>query len=76
MAEPLEESGMVVRCILICTKHLWAWKLDTLEMQGCTEKPLKAYEVKEEDGSILVNVEHELVYELDTEGEDDDDFFK
>ncbi len=75
MEEPLEESGVVVRCILTCTKHLWAWKLDTLEMQGETEKPLKIYETKQEDGSILVNVEQELVYEFD-EAADDDDFFK
>jgi toluene monooxygenase system ferredoxin subunit len=76
MEEPLEESAVVVHCILTCTKHLWAWKLDTLEMQGETEKPLKTYELKQEDGSILVNVEHELVYEFDSAAEDDDDFFK
>ena len=49
MEEPLEESSVVVRCILTCTKHLWAWKLDTLEMQGETEKPLKTYELKQEE---------------------------
>lgn len=75
MEEPLEESGVVVRCILTCTKHLWAWKLDTLEMQGETEKPLKTYDVKQENGSILVKVEQELVYEFDAE-DDQDDFFK
>ena len=75
MEEPLDESGVVVRCILTCTKHLWAWRLDTLEMQGETEKPLKTYEVKQEDSSILVNVEEELVYEFDAD-DDDDDFFK
>jgi len=76
MEEPLEESGIVVRCILTCSKHLWAWNLSTLEMQGETEKPLKIYEVKQEDGAILVNVEEELTYEFDTEDADDDDFFK
>lgn len=75
MEEPLEESGVIVRCILTCTKHLWAWNLATLEMQGETEKPLKAYETKEEHGIILVKVEEELTYEFDDEG-DDDDFFK
>jgi len=75
MEEPLEDSGIVVRCILTCSKHLWAWNLDTLEMQGETERPLKTYEVKQEDSAILVNVEQELIYEFDAE-EDDDDFFK
>ena len=76
MEEPLEESAVVVRCIMTCTKHLWAWKLDTLEMQGETEKPLKTYEIKQEDGAILVKVKEELIYEFDGEEEDDDDFFK
>lgn len=75
MEEPLEESGVIVRCILTCTKHLWAWNLATLEMQGETEKPLKTYETKEENGIILVKIEEELTYEFDDEG-DDDDFFK
>jgi len=43
--------------------------------QGETDKPLKAYDLKHEDGSILVNIEEELVYEFDTE-DADDDFFK
>lgn len=76
MEEPLEESGVVARCILTCTKHLWAWDLNTLEMQGETERPLKTYEVKQEDGAILVKIEQELTYEFDTEDADDDDFFK
>ena len=69
MEEPLEESGVVVRCILTCTKHLWAWDLSSLDMQGETEKPLKTYEIKQENGAILVNIEQELVYEF----EDEDD---
>lgn len=77
MEEPLEESGVVVRCILTCTKHLWAWNLSTLELQGETEKPLKTYDVKQEGDAILVKVEEELKYEFDDEGvADDDDFFK
>ena len=76
MEEPLEESGVVVRCTLTCTKHLWCWNLQTLDMQGETEKPLKIYESKEEGGAIFANVEQELVYEFEDEGEDDDDFFK
>lgn len=77
MEEPLEESGVVVRCILTCTKHLWAWNLSTLELQGETEKPLKTYDVKQKDDAILVKVEGELKYEFDDESaDDDDDFFK
>jgi len=76
MEEPLEESGVVVRCILTCTKHLWAWNLSTLEMQGETERPLKTYEIRQENDAIFVNVEGELVYEFDSEEDDDADFFK
>lgn len=76
MEEPLEESGIVVRCTLTCSKHLWAWNLQTLEMQGETERPLKTYEIKEENGALLVNFEGELMYDFDSEGDDDDDFFK
>lgn len=76
MEEPLSESGVVARCVLTCTKHLWAWDLATLEMQGETEKPLKFYEVREEDGAILAKIDEELSYEFDSEDDDDDDFFK
>jgi len=77
MEEPLEESGVVARCVLTCTKHLWAWDLTTLEMQGETEKPLKVYEVREEDGAILAKIDEELTYAFDSEdGDDDDVFFK
>jgi toluene monooxygenase system ferredoxin subunit len=77
MEEPLAESGVIVRCTLTCTKHLWAWNLQTLEMQNDTEKPLKIYESKQENGAILANIESELVYDFEEAGEDDDDdFFK
>jgi nitrite reductase/ring-hydroxylating ferredoxin subunit len=76
MEEPLEESGIVVRCILTCSKHLWAWNLETLEMQGETERPLKIYEIKEEGGAIFAKVETELTYEFNSEEGADDDFFK
>jgi nitrite reductase/ring-hydroxylating ferredoxin subunit len=78
MEEPLEESGIVASCALTCTKHLWSWDLATLELRGETEKPLKTYEVKQENGSIFVNIEHELTYEFESEDgeDDDDDFFK
>jgi len=77
MEEPLEESGVIVNCVLTCTKHLWSWDLATLEMKGETEKPLKTYEVKQENGTVFANIEEELTYEFDSEDvEDDDDFFK
>jgi toluene monooxygenase system ferredoxin subunit len=76
MEEPLAESGVIARCILTCTKHLWAWNLKTLEMQGETEKPLKTYEIRQENGAILANIEGELAYEFDTDDGADDDFFK
>jgi toluene monooxygenase system ferredoxin subunit len=76
MEEPLAESGVVARCILTCTKHLWAWNLKTLEMQGETEKPLKTYDTKVENGAVLADIESELTYEFDTEDDMDDDFFK
>jgi toluene monooxygenase system ferredoxin subunit len=78
MEEPLEESGIVARCVLTCSKHLWSWNLETLELQGETERPLKTYRLKQEDGVLLANIEQELVYEFETEVGDqsDDDFFK
>jgi len=76
MEEPLEESGIVVRCTLTCSKHLWAWDLNTLAMQGETEKPLKIYESKQENGAIHANIENELIYDFEEAGGDDDDFFK
>jgi hypothetical protein len=45
-------------------------------MKGETEKPLKVYDVKHENGSILANIEEELAYEFDDAEEEDDDFFK
>ncbi len=76
MEEPLEESGIVAKCVLTCSKHLWAWNLATLEMQGETERPLKTYDLKQEAGDIFANIAEELIYEFE-EGNDesDDDFF-
>src|SRR5262245_57017141 len=76
MEEPLDESGIVARGVLTCTKHLWAWDLRSLEIRGSeTEKPLKTYDLKEEKDQILVFIDKELVYEFDTEKEEDEDFF-
>ncbi|WP_395665563.1 Rieske 2Fe-2S domain-containing protein [Methylocella sp.] len=76
MEEPLDKSGVVARCVLTCTKHLWAWNLHTLEMIGETEKPLETYEVKVEDGDVCAYVDKELVYEFEGADDNDDDFFK
>lgn len=75
MEEPLEESGVISGCVLTCTKHLWAWDLSTLEMQGETEKPLKTYEVKVVGDDLLAFVERELLYEFEDEDDMDDDSF-
>jgi toluene monooxygenase system ferredoxin subunit len=76
MEEPLAESAVVAHCILTCTKHLWAWDLRTLGLRGETEKPLKTYETKQEDGAIFANIEGELTYDFESENDMDDDFFK
>ena len=75
MEEPLEESGIVARCVLTCTKHLWAWNLQSLDMQGETERPLKTYEIREEEGDLFARVEGELTYEFETDDDLEDDFF-
>lgn len=75
MEEPLAESGVIAKCVLTCTKHLWSWHLGSLEMRGETERPLKTYEVRQENGDILAFVDEELVYEFEEEDEMDDDAF-
>ena len=76
MEEPLEISGIVASCMLTCTKHLWSWDLRSLELQGETEKPLRPYESKVEDGAVYAFVDKEIVYEFDSEDDmDADDFF-
>jgi toluene monooxygenase system ferredoxin subunit len=75
MEEPLAESGVVARCVLTCTKHLWAWDLLTLDMQGETGRPLKTYELREDNGDLFARVDEELIYEFDAEDDMEDDFF-
>lgn len=75
MEEPLEDSAIIARCVMTCTKHLWAWDLRTLAMQGETEKPLRAYEVKQENGDIFALLDQEIIYEFQEEEDDLDDFF-
>jgi nitrite reductase/ring-hydroxylating ferredoxin subunit len=76
MEEPLEESGVIANCALTCTKHLWSWDLNSLDMLGETERPLQSYEVKLENGDILAFIDKELVYESEDDDDiQDDDFF-
>lgn len=75
MEEPLEESGVIAGCVLTCTKHLWAWDLQSLELKGETEKPLKTYDTKVEGDELMAFVEQELLYEFDDEDDMDDDAF-
>ncbi|MGD9786251.1 MAG: Rieske 2Fe-2S domain-containing protein [Hyphomicrobiaceae bacterium] len=76
MEEPLEESGVISNCVLTCTKHLWAWDLKSLALHGPeTQKPLRTYECKVEDGSVMAFVAEEIVYEFDDQDDMDDDAF-
>ena len=78
MEEPLEESGIVANCQMTCSKHLWAWDLRDLSMQGTeTCKPLQAYQSRIENGEVQAQLDTEIVYVFEDEGElDDDAFFK
>ncbi len=80
MEEPLEQSGVCdASGKLTCIKHLWSWELASGTPQGEAEKALLLYEVKQEGGDVLVNLEKELKYEYDEDNVgdgDDDDFFK
>ncbi|MAH83589.1 MAG: (2Fe-2S)-binding protein [Rhodospirillaceae bacterium TMED8] len=76
LEEPLEESGTIIGCKLTCTKHLWSWDLDTMELQDEAELPLKTYETKVDGDTLMVFVAEELEYNFDEEGDiDEDEFF-
>jgi toluene monooxygenase system ferredoxin subunit len=77
MEEPLEQSGLLEGKVLTCSKHLWAWNLETRELAGKeTEKMIHLYDLKQEDGYIYAYIEEEFEYDFDEEDEmDDDDFF-
>src|SRR6266404_5637569 len=67
---------VIANCALTCTKHLWSWDLNSLDMLGETERPLRCYEVKLENGDILAFIDKEHVYEFEDEDDlADDDFF-
>lgn len=73
MEEPLATSGLCSGGMLTCTKHLWQWDLETGEERGDAEKPLLMYDVKVEDGDVMVFVEKELEYEYEDDDDEDDD---
>ena len=75
LEEPLEESGLVIGCKLTCTKHLWSWDLETLELQDEAELPLKTYDVKVEDDNIMVYVTEQLEYAFDEDEDIDESTF-
>ena len=70
----MEESGLVMGCKLTCTKHLWSWDLETLELQDEAELPLKTYDVKVEGSNIMVYVT-ELEYNFDEDEDIDENTF-
>lgn len=72
MEEFLEDSGICAGGVLTCDRHLWQWDVKSGEPQGPAEKPLLMYEVKEENGSVMIFVEEELEYDFDDDDDDDD----
>ena len=65
LEEPLEDSGLVVGCKLTWTKHLWSWDLETMALKDEAELPLKTYDIKAEDGNLMVYVTEQLEYTFD-----------
>jgi len=77
MREPLDVSGFIDNDVLTCGKHIWQWDLRACtKASTMTEENLLFYELKEEDGDILVDISEQLSYAWEEEEElDDDDFF-
>ena len=77
MREPLDESGLLNNGVLTCGKHVWQWDLRACtKASTMTEENLLFYELKEENGNILVDTSEQLSYAWEEEEElDDDDFF-
>ena len=77
MREPLDVSGLLDNGVLTCGKHIWQWDLrECKKASGMTEENLLFYELKEENGEILVDISEPLSYAWEEEEElDDDDFF-
>ena len=77
MREPLDESGLLNNGVLTCGKHVWQGDLRACtKASTMTEENLLFYELKEENGNILVDTSDQLSYAWEEEEElDDDDFF-
>ena len=77
MREPLDVSGFLDNGVLTCGKHIWQWDLRACtKASTMTEENLLFYELKQEDGYILVDISEQLSYAWEEEEElDDDDFF-
>jgi len=67
---------VVARCVLTCTKHLWAWNLRELRAAGRDGKPLKDLRGEGRERRDPRDIEAELTYEFEDGDDDDDDFFK
>lgn len=65
MEEPLIESGLCGDGVMTCTKHLWQWDMKTGGKMGAAERDLLLYPVKQEGGSVMAQIEKELVYEYE-----------
>ncbi len=65
MEEYLEGSGICVNNVMTCDRHLWQWDMKTGKPMGPAEKSLLMYEIKEEDGQVMVFLDKELEYDFD-----------
>ena len=74
MEEPLAESGVCKLDVMTCTKHLWQWNLRSGEGVSPPEnsRQMLMYDIKQEDGQLLVNIESELEYDFDDEDDEED----
>ena len=50
---PLAE-GILHGTVLTCPLHLWQWDITTGEPLGIAELPLPLFDVREEDGAIII----------------------
>ncbi len=52
---PLAE-GTLDGPVLTCPVHLWQWNVETGEMMGPAELPLRRYELREAEGQVYVRM--------------------
>lgn len=55
MDTPLVE-GMFDGETLTCHQHLWQWDIETGDPKGLSEMPLERYDVKDENGTLFVDL--------------------